>query len=531
MQQYLGQNVVTYNYIYVLIIKKMIKRFLTYSWGLLLMVCFSQQGLAQSTATQQKKLTALFSYATFNLVDGDPYIETYVDYDAWNLTFRKSADGNYQATVATLLTVSSGDSIVYVKKYDLQSPVINDTSKLAFNFIDLQRFSLKNGIYNLHIEMRDKASNNEEPTIVNQKIVVNYEKKPQLSSVQMMSRMTPTTSTNILSRGGYDMEPYVNDYLPAQVKNIYYYYEIYYINHEIFSGDFMTLAFIEDQETGHKMQGIQQLKRMKGDKIVAVAGGLDISMLPSGNYNLVVEVRSKNNELMMYKKVPFMRNNPGVAADALAPVAATFAGRIEDENLLNFYLKNLYPIASGPENNHVKEITKQPNLIVEKQNFLYNFWVARNPLDPEGEWKKYKERIDYVTAHFTFTNQAGYLTDCGRVYLQYGPPNFVRDEKNYVSTRKLGGGTSWQSNNTGLDKSTGHIYYLPFQMWRYDQLPNNQGVCVFVFWDEYRSGLYRLLQSNARGEVSTPNWERVLSQNQLGEDVEGDIGEAYRRGF
>lgn len=508
----------------------MVKKLFSHSLILLLACSMALQAGAQGTATQQKKLTALFSYATFNLVDGDPYIETYVDYDAWNLIFTKASAGQYQATVETMLTVSSGDSIVYAKKYDLMSPTVSDTAKATFNFIDLQRFALKNGIYTLHMEVRDKAAQ-AEPTVINQKIYVSYSKKPQLSSLQLMSRMTPTTQQNILSRGGYDMEPYVNDYLPSQVQKIYYYYEIYNINRELFSGEFLTLAFIEQAETGHKMAGMEQVKRQKGDKVVPVAGGLDISLLPSGNYNLVVEVRNKDNELMLFEKVPFMRNNANVTAEDVSPAAATFAGRIEDENVLNFYLKNLYPIASGRENSYIKDITREPGKMTEKQNFFYDFWVARNQLDPEGAWRKYKERVDYVDAHFTFSNQSGYLTDRGRVYLQYGPPNFVRDEKNYVSTRKLGGGTTWQSEQSGLETATGHIYYLPFQMWRYDQLPGDQPNRMFIFWDEFRSGLYRLLQSNAIGEVNMPNWERMLSQNQLGEDATGDIGEAYNRGF
>ncbi len=500
----------------------MIKRPFSHVWALLIALLVAAPAFAQ---TKQSKMTALFSYATFNIVDGDPYVETYVDYDAWNLTFVPTADGRYQATVETILTVSSGDSIVFAKKYNLGSPLVSDTAKINFNFLDVQRFALKNGIYNLRLELRDKGSE-ALPTVLEQKIILQYERKPQMSSLQMYSRMTPTTQENILSRGGYDMEPYINDYLPAQVEQIYFYYEIYHLNRELFSNEFITLAFVEQQETGHKIPGIEIIKKYHGAPTVAVAGGLNLRSLPSGNYNLVVEVRNKKNELMMYQKVPFMRNNPGVTAADLAPVSTTFAGRIEDENLLNFYLKNLYPIASTAENEHVARLTKIPGHIADKQMFLYTFWVERNSLDPEDEWQKYKERIDYVAANFSHTNISGYLTDRGRVYLQYGPPNFIRDEKNFVGAQNMASGGFATSD----ESDPAHIYYLPFQMWRYDLL-NGQQNCMFIFWDEFRSGLYKLLQSNAVGETRTHDWERMLSQKQLGEGRVGDVGRAFERGF
>jgi GWxTD domain-containing protein len=67
-----------------------------------------------------------------------------------------------------------------------------------------------------------------------------------------------------------------------------------------------------------------------------------------------------------------------------------------------------------------------------KQTFLYRFWKSRNPIDPEGEWNKYLAKLKYVEEHFTYPLTPGYRTDMGRVYLQYGPPDFVRDEKNFV---------------------------------------------------------------------------------------------------
>lgn len=503
--------------------------------------------LLASGTLRAQQLSALFSYATFNLVNGDPYVETYVDYDAWTLHFTRQSDGQYKATVETTLLVMSGDSIVFAKKYDLSSPNVSDSSHNAFNFLDIQRFALKNGIYNLRMILRDKNSG-QNPVEINEKLVVNYGNLPQMSSVLPMSSIRPTISRNMLSRNGFDMEPYINDFVPQQVKALNFYYEIYHLNHEIFNADFITVAFIETQETGDRIAGIEQTQHHKGDVTVPVFGGLDISKLPSGNYNLVAEVRNKDNQLLLYSKVPFMRSNPAVKMAEATAADSTFAGNIKDETLLNFYLHNLIPIATKAETQYIRELVSEsePGKLQEKQVFFYKFWTSRNKLNAAGEWKDYKTRIDYVAANFGNTNYAGYETDRGRVYLQYGPPTYVRDEKNYVSMRRFSTPVStsvgihtnggWEasvqnsSDNIG-GVTTGQIHYLPFQLWRYDRIPGEDPVRCFIFWDEFRTGLYKMLNSNVRGETIMADWEFMLSQKQLPSNTKGDVGEMFDKGF
>ena len=79
--------------------------------------------------------------------------------------------------------------------------------------------------------------------------------------------------------------------------------------------------------------------------------------------------------------------------------------------------------------------------------------------------------------------------------------------------------------------SQGHVYYLPYQLWRYNKLETDDPNRVFLFWDEHRSGYYTLLNSNARGEVQDPGWERRLCRQQINEDVVGEVGEQFNRGY
>jgi GWxTD domain-containing protein len=497
-------------------------------------------GFSSMAASTDKQLTAVFSYATFYQSEVGSYLETYVSFDAWNLNFVKTGD-SYQATVEIVITVSQNDSIEMVKKYRLNSPKIKSLDADRFNFIDVQRFAVANGIHDLRITMRDINSDNE-PTVAEQQIALYYNhKRPAMSSLQMMSKVTPTVQENILSRGGYDMEPYINDFMPEQVSEINYYTELYNINRESREQYVYVASYIEVMETGKMLENTQTIRRMENDSLIPVFGTIDIRMLPSGNYNLVVDVRNSHNDKMLYKTVPFFRSNPSLMTQLQErPASLTFAADITNETLMNDYIEGLAPIANEQERRDIYALIKRPGL-EEKQQFLYRFWLRREPLNADGAWLEYKKRIEYVNANFGWPQTKGIQTDRGRVYLQYGPPDFVRDEKNFVSTRYMGGGvTHVKSNNPqerviGLQEPTvakqGQIFYLPYQLWRYNKLPNDDQNRCFIFWDEFRSGQYKLLHSNARGEVRDNLWERRLSQNQLPEELSGEVGEQFERGY
>lgn len=500
-------------------------------------------GLGCATVDAQGTMRAVFSYSTFySVTSSQPYVETYLSFDAWTMQFQEQANGTYKATAEVVIVARQGDSVCYVKKYDLNSPTVGALDELDFSFIDMQRFSLNNGIYDLELTLRDKGSDSPAAS-VSEKLVLNYDNQhPALSSIQLMASATPTTAENIFSRGGYDMEPYVSDFVPEQVNQLNFYYEIYNINQELGKKPFLVVAYVEQQETGSRFESQRSMARKYSSAYVPVYGSLDITELPSGNYNLVVELRNSDNQLMMYKKLPFFRSNPGVKGVELSDFAGTFVGAYTNEEQLNIYLDALYPIASEYEKQVSRDLIRHPGRLEEKQAFLYHFWQERYPMNAETEWLKYKERIDFVQANFSYPRTLGIHTDRGRVYLKYGPPDFVRDEKNFVSARRFGkthAGTETlmreASGEEGSDQFTttsqGHVYYLPYQLWRYNKLPMDDPERVFIFWDEHRSGYYTLLNSNARGEVQEYGWERRLCRNQLDENVVGEVGEQFNRGY
>ncbi|MBO4600331.1 MAG: GWxTD domain-containing protein, partial [Bacteroidales bacterium] len=377
-----------------------------------------------SLSAAEKSLSALFGYSTFYLTESNqPYVETYLNFNAWSLNLVQDETGQFRATVEVTLVVRKDDTVAYVKKYDLHSPYTASADADNFTFFDLQRFALANGIYDLELTLRDKAST-QQPFVLNDRLVVFYQKAvPSMSNIQLMRSASPTVEQNMLSRGGYDMVPYVSDFVPADITELHPYVEVYNLEREVGSEPYVVYYAIEQQESGRRVAAFDHfISREHAKTTDPIYTTIDIATLPSGNYRLVAVVRNLKGEQLLKKSIAFQRSNPGMTDDAMAEeqVAASFAARITDEDKLNYYISALYPISSPEEVGIAKQVVKGSDMAA-KHTYFYHFWLRRDILDPEGEWNRYLKRLEYVEANYSYPKTAGYMTDRGRVYLQYGP--------------------------------------------------------------------------------------------------------------
>lgn len=487
------------------------------------------------------QMQGVFNVSTYlNWNDLTPYVETQLLLDAWTMQFEQQPAGGYQATAEiTLVVRPAGDDevVAHVKKYDLHSPLLATRDSLNFNILDVQRFALPVGLYDLELTMRDKGSDHPATTLQHRLAVVYDARKACMSDLTMLSSVKKTEAEGILSRGGLDLEPYVDDFVPEMISTLQYYCEIYNIAEEVGKQDFLAMDYIEDGATGLRIESSVRNHRLHPSKVVSHLGTIDISELPSGNYNLVVDIRNRDGQTMLVRRVPFQRSNPSVKVKSVSNYAATFVGQYTNEDDLNLYIEALYPLSNYGEELAARELIKTQG-IEPKQAYLYQFWTSRYGVQAETEWLKYKERIEYVQANFSYPRTRGIVTDRGRVYLKYGPPSYVRDEKNFAIVGR-GGTTVIQRDRTITDLGQNYedqgnanqAFYLPYQLWRYDMLPNDGENRCFLFWDQQRSGYYTLLHSNARGEVAEADWEVRLSRGQVPAGTQGPVSVQFNRGY
>jgi GWxTD domain-containing protein len=229
-------------------------------------------------------------------------------------------------------------------------------------------------------------------------------------------------------------------------------------------------------------------------EVTPFLSSLPLEGVEEGLYNLVVEARTRENELIAKVTHPVRRE---------AKTSVEVLSRIEDENIgatwvsqfdtkasIFDYVHSVRPIATAQE----KSVLENSLYDFEKselkylQRFFYAFWESRAPGESETAWMEYKQKVDFVNEEFGSINKQGFETDRGRIYLKYGPPNDIADRANEPSS-------------------------YPYQIWRYYKTGQFNNV-RFVFYDPTLMNVdYELLHSEGiRGEIVNPQWRLLLEQ-------------------
>lgn len=467
----------------------MLKRYYLVIFASLLIIGIQAQGLQ-----------ANLSFSRFYNPELGSYIETYLSVNAAGLKMVETEDGKYQASVNLVLMFKDGENIVEYSKTQLNSPIIDDTLKVNFNFIDQQRFFLNNGKYTLEIEFQDANLSNK-PTIAFAEIELAYGNDTiQLSDVEFLSSYEKSTEWKTNTKNGYDMVPYVSNFFPETEKTITYYAELYNAAKLIGENEkFLMTAYISDfTNESEVVNKLIVRRKMEAKDVNVILSKFDLSGLASGNYLLNLEVRSRENKVLTANKSFFQLSNPDVVFDEhiLSKISTgeSFVTKFSNDSL-TYLIESVYPIATPVERTFIKNSLKDVNK-EQKQKFLAFFWENRDSKNPEYAWKKYHVEVIKTNNSFGNKYRPGFATDRGRVYLQYGPPNTIADQE-----FESGGGM--------------HDGAVPYQIWHYYEI-GNQRNGKFVFYNPHLvPNGYQLLHSNVIGEVSNPSWQSYLHRNQL----------------
>lgn len=455
-------------------------------------------------------LAQLFYAKFYSPVDG-PYLETYLSVVGNTVNYQPLPEGGFQGKIAVSMIFTKDGAVANFDKYELLSPVVDDTSNINFNFLDQQRFSIPNGVYDFEITINDQGSD-KPPYSTTQTIEINFAPdEVSVSGIQLVESYEPTTKENILSKSGYDLVPYVYNFLPGKVSTLTFYTEIYNASKKFGEGEpFLINYFVESYESGKKLNKLARFKRESAKPVNILFANFDIAQLASGNYNLVVEVRNRDNEVIATNKLFFQRSNPDVAIDfsdyAAASTQNSFVARITSKDTLRQYIDYLIPVATDIELKFITyQIQKGDASLQTMQSFFLNFWLDRSEADPEYAWRKYLSAIEVVNDQFGAPGtkgQKGYQTDMGRIFLKYGPPNTISDQPYAASTSGL---TINDGGEPGYDAGS-----VPYQIWHYYTI-DNQRNRKFVFANIHLAlNNYKLIHSNMPGEISNENWQAEM---------------------
>lgn len=454
---------------------------------------------ANQSFANDKKLNVYISYCTFNSPQDGPYVETYFAFSGKSVNFVPNDNGKLQAKLEVLILLKQNDSIKAFRKYNLNSPEIDDSTKANILFHDQQRISIPNGDYEMEISIHD-ANSNQAAYIINEPISVAFSSTDvQVSGIELVQSAEKTDGVSASSKAGYELLPLpINIYPPSENK-LMFYAEMYNMQKALGdSSQYLLRTYIEEAQTGRKMAGMLYQKRMNSRNVEAFLHQFDITDLPTGTYFLVVEMKDRDNEIIGLNKVYFERWSDkeqylAVIEDEI--IKGSFASNFTGIDSLRESIRSLRPISTANEKNFVDKTLNTADLET-LQKFFYNFWYQRNEADPATAWMQYNEQVRIVNANFGSKIRKGYETERGRVYLQYGPPNTITDMPHEPA-----------------------VY--PYQIWHYYSIHNQSNrKFIFVNFDMVTND-FELLHSDVTGELYDIKWkEKLLRRNYTTNDLD-----------
>jgi GWxTD domain-containing protein len=359
------------------------------------------------------------------------------------------------------------------------------------DFGDIQNMKLPNGEYLLQFSVQD-INSTAKPNYYADVAFIDYpQDNVSISDISLYKNISRDPQGEIFDKYGLSLYPLFYGYVPESMYALPFSCEIYNTDKLAGNEQVTIKSYITCFE--NNMMPYPQafyVTHTSAKPVVVTFGEIGIFKLPSGNYNLVVDVLSKDSVLLATNSYFFQRSNPKITLSLedidMMNIENTFVSQIKDTAQLLEYVRFLYPIATPMEREF---FTFRMKLIPMEslQKFFYSFWLKRDPINPERAWQAYLEKIKYVDREFGCKLKQGYRTDRGRVYLQYGPPNSIF-ESPYDS----------------------HSY--PYEIWHYYYCVDQSSV-KFIFWNrDLVSNDYELLHSDKRGEFQDPFWQIKVTQ-------------------
>lgn len=461
----------------------------------LLFVAAGVPAILANPALRPNGPKAYFNYAVFYAPGKGTYLEAYLTVTGKSMLFKKQKN-RYSGTAHVEITFSQDSNFVNGGKFSINSPEIVDTSNKPV-FWAMQRYWLKPGKYRMNLKITDVNRPKGDEVNASQEIEITQPKDNEVSfsDVELLESFNKTEVPNDRSKNGYDLSPYVMRYYPENFNKLMFYTEAYNSLQKLGpEGRYLLAYYIEGAER-EKVSGYYSYNKQKAAEVNPLMGQFDITDLPTGDYTLVIEARNSSNELMAEKRLPFTRMAAvkySMETINAIDTSGTFLSQVHNLDTLKDYIACLWPISSTTERDWQYSQVRNADVKIMQQ-YLYAFWMNRDSKNPEAAWKRYRSQAVKVKKEYACGKVPGYMTDRGRVYLQYGAPS------------------------SAVQQAAEPDSY-PYEIWQYYRLKDPvtgffQTNKKFVFYNRELDGkCFELLHSDARGELRNDRWELVLKQ-------------------
>jgi GWxTD domain-containing protein len=447
-----------------------------WTWvGVLLWISFTANGLNPWISTCVFKS------------EGSGYVEVYFHIPAESATFVVLPDSSFVASVEVVILFQQMATIARYDKFTMHSP----SMALPADFIDIKRYALPDGSYDMRVEIKDLNRPGDIRSIQSPVTLDLNQETLLQSDIQLLAAVYRDSSDSPFSKNGLFLEPLAFQTYNKDAFQLAFYHEIYHTDTAL-SDDYLVSYRVDANEpdnTRTLLIGHKRRKPLPVDPLVIL---MDISTLPTGNYRLVVEVRNRMQELVSQKQTFFRRENPfyrPTPADlANMPLDREFVAALSADQL-RLGLRAISPRLAGKEQEKLNLLIKSDSTDLQRR-YLFTYWIGQAPNTPELAWRQYMKVVQSVDNTFVSGFRRGFETDRGHIYLKYGPPDDIETREQEPSAP-------------------------PYEIWSYYHFPTTrQNNVKFIFYNpSLAPGDYVLLHSDAIGERQNPQWIRDLYKN------------------
>ena len=460
--------------------------------------------LAVLFSMHAQAINAIVSHTVFRLVAADKnevsdaYVEAYWQVAPAGVHFTKQGE-KWAANIKVDIVFTNDKGAVVAEQHLNQrtAPANSLAEAQEQNIIDLHRYIVPAGTITMELTLSEPGYPQGKSYYIDSFTVP---KKGNIfySELQLLDTAYASKQENVFSKNGRQQIPLSTNFVDNYRSVMHYYTELYQAT-TLPASEYPLIQhiFISKKEYESPVYNLVRKDSIHSGTVLPVSGDFSIGVLASGNYYLNVVLEDQTGQRLAAASYFFQRENKkpvevlnttqrdsAMEQVVVLDVSKTFVMKFTLPQTLAI-LKMISPISTPLEIQSIKGFQKKPDDMYIRY-FIYNFWSARNKKDPEGEWKKYADKVKEVNKMFTAGATAGYETERGVTYLKYGPP----DERVPVE------------NEAGS---------LPYEIWEYKVLGKLSKEGVFLFYRPPEMiNDYRLLHSTVLGEVRNMNWRNYL---------------------
>ncbi len=457
---------------------------------LILLIPFIGLSQKNTKPKTEKKLQAFFDYKIFQIPNDSAYVEGYLQFQATKINYTAVNNGkDLQGQLAVQYELKRGDSVYSSSTYSFLTPVMKDS--IVENFLEVFRFKVAPGIYDFKLGLLDVNSKNDFIYSTQTIEIPKQTTAPTLSDVIIAEHMKYSAESSIFNKNGIIVYPRIQNFFDTQDEKIPFYIEAYNLDSTKSYALKWSIFDVVKKETLPNYTSAKKTSNTTNSVLTSV---VDIANLPTGEYNLVLELM-QNSTMVLAKKEYFFAKQTDelkdlVIDDATIIVDPAFQASISKDSVV-YYMRSLLPIVGQAEQKNIQKLLKEKDTD-NMRMYMEKFWIAMSKVTtPKGTpyelWLKYKGQVQLVQQKFPAINMPAHATDRGRVYLQYGSPSSI------------------------IVKETSPSEY-PYEIWIYDKIKQYSNRRFVFYSPELLQGSYQLLHSDMIGELQNYRWQHELSR-------------------